>query len=187
MSHEAIILVIPEEEQDFITATLAWKLEIPQEHRKHIAGPVVSKGGNRTFIFLPAAGMGVDDCRKRFLDHGKSNPHSKLCHIKFGGGNTEIIFSSDPVIGVEDLIERYAKLTQEAIEAHTKILVLQKERDEAIANLDKDVLLVNAIKDLKLIGKRKKLLEVALAIAQQYKDQTDIPEPIQQLVKAFKE
>jgi hypothetical protein len=143
-TQELTVLVIPEWEKDFIIDTARFRDSLPKELRKHLLGPIVSRGGQRTFVFLPAGG--TEDYRIQFIEHGKANPKAQVCNLQFGNGHSS----------VEELAANIKSLEAERELLQMQLKNCQEERDEAIKMTSKDEVLAEAVKDLKTIKARLK-------------------------------
>ncbi len=200
--NEAIIAVIHERDQDFILSCLRFRESMPKENRKHLIGPIVSSKGDRCFIFLPSSGKAEED-RQKFLEHLRNK--APYCHVQFGDGITKV-FSSDgnnqegstfytekikqleaSLIDTEEhLREEIEDLIQDNDSIRHEIYKITIERDEALSFINRDAVLFEAIENLKNLRGKKKALEAASKVVEEFKDKTDIPDSIRALMESMK-
>lgn len=207
---DTIIATIPEIQQDFVLSCLRFREEMPKEIRKYLIGPIVHANGDRCFVFSAdvAAKSKTNEYVAKFLDHIKSNKCVHFCYIAITEENAAIVSSSYKSLNVEDVENHYVKemrklenewwtkesdlnkqinkLRSDKSEVDEIIYAVKKERDEAVRNLNKDLVLSEAVQNLKALRNKKKIIDAAAKVAKEFKDKENIPESIKELLESMK-
>jgi hypothetical protein len=204
--HDFFVALISEQQQDFVSLSLRFREAMPKNYRKYLIGPIVSDDKSRCFVFLPCSNK-VEEHRLNFIAFIKTIPYARYAHVQFGDGMTSVT-SSDSVSG-DDSTKRFFQQQMEKLEAEwndretclreeikelidrkadveTVLNLVKTERDEAVAFRNKDTVLALAVDELKSLRGKKKVIDAAQKVAEDFKDRTDIPESIRNLLEALK-
>jgi hypothetical protein len=170
------VVKIPEKEKDFLISCLLFRETLEKEHRKYLIGPIVDSENNRIVIFI-TGNPKVKEVQEKFTEYVRSNPkvHSALTHV-----------DATHYLQEEFLQNEVNELSKQKNNLEKNLIRVMTERDDAVNYCSRDHILSKAIDNLKALKGKKKILDIALQIAEEFKGKLDAPNSIKSLLEALK-
>lgn len=186
------VTVIPEDDKDFISEIIDFRESMDKDSRKYLIGPVACDT-NKMFVFLPCIETKWRDyLLKKVIGHLTT----KFAILEFGEGYTTFLTSdkNNKITELEkaledqrtDLNDEIKDLVEMKDMLEIRLSFARSERDEAIQMCNKDSVLASAVAELKALRGKKKVLEAAQKVAEEFHDKSVIPESVKNLLDALK-
>lgn len=176
------IVVVPLIEKDAIIEMNLFQSYVYEDSKKTSIGSI-TYNENNIYVFL------FDEKAQNYQSHNYklTNIVNKNKNLKFVNFKFDEKFNASLVLDKDNIIEGLKRKLESTINAKDLIeldlIYAKAERDEAIKIFKKDTVLSAAIEELKVLRGKKKILEAAQKVAEEFKDKPIESESVKNLLK----